>query len=100
MRKMIRKKRKNKNNRVRHLKNIQVERPTVVSDQVAQQSERMAEGGTESPSWSSRIQCRYQPTFTKKGIKQNIQENVFLMIPSIIKYDTEKDANRLNLVNI
>lgn len=78
---------RNKNDRVRHLRNIQVERPTVVSDQVAQQSERMAEGGTESPSWSSRIQCRYQPTFTKGRIKQKLkktQENIVLMKPSII----------------
>lgn len=81
------------------MRNIQDERPTVVSDQVAQQSERMAEGGTESPSWSSRIQCRYQPTFTKGRIKQKLKKKVLLK-PSIIKYDTEKDANRLNLVDI
>lgn len=81
------------------MRNIQDERPTVVSDQVAQQSERMAEGGTESPSWSSRIQCRYQPTFTKGRIKQKLKKKVLLK-PSIIKYDTEKYANRLNLVDI
>lgn len=81
------------------MRNIQDERPTVVSDQVAQQSERMAEGGTESPSWSSRIQCRYQTTFTKGRIKQKLKKKVLLK-PSIIKYDTEKDANRLNLVDI
>lgn len=81
------------------MRNIQDERPTVVSDQVAQQSERMAEGGTESPSWSSRIQCRYQPTFTIGRIKQKLKKKVLLK-PSIIKYDTEKDANRLNLVDI
>lgn len=81
------------------MRDIQDERPTVVSDQVAQQSERMAEGGTESPSWSSRIQCRYQPTFTKGRIKQKLKKKVLLK-PSIIKYDTEKDANRLNLVDI
>lgn len=81
------------------MRNIQDERPKVVSDQVAQQSERMAEGGTESPSWSSRIQCRYQPTFTKGRIKQKLKKKVLLK-PSIIKYDTEKDANRLNLVDI
>lgn len=82
------------------MRNIQDERPTVVSDQVAQQSERMAEGGTESPSWSSRIQCRYQPTFTKGRIKQKLKKPKVLLKPSIIKYDTEKDANRLNPVDI
>lgn len=60
------------------MRNIQDERPTVVSDQVAQQSERMAEGGTESPSWSSRIQCRYQPTFTKGKIKQKLKKKSFI----------------------
>lgn len=80
------------------MRNIQDERPTVVSDQVAQQSERMAEGGTESPSWSSRIQCRYQH-LPKGELNKNSQKKVLLK-PSIIKYDTEKDANRLNPVDI
>lgn len=81
------------------MRNIQDERPTVVSDQVAQQSERMAEGGTESPSWSSRIQCRYQQHLPKGELNKNSKKKVLLK-PSIIKYDTEKDANRLNLVDI